>query len=73
MIPGVTGAVGLVGPPLTAWAKRAYIAGNLANTPENLVRWIRQPQAVEPGTAMPDLGVEEGDARDMAAYLFSLQ
>lgn len=73
VIPGVPGAIGKVGPPLTDWAERAFIAGNLPNTPENLVRWVRYPQAVEPGTAMPDLGVSEPDARDIAAYLYTLR
>lgn len=73
VIPGVTGATGMVGPPLNGWSRRAYIAGNVANTPDNLVRWLQHPQAIEPGTAMPDLGVSEADARDMAAYLFSLR
>lgn len=71
-IPGVPGANGLVGPPLTNWSKRAYIAGSLTNTPENLTRWIHDPQSVEPGTAMPDLGVSEQEARNIAGYLFSL-
>lgn len=73
VVPGVTGAEGMVGPPLTSWARRVYVAGNLPNTPENLVLWIRHPQAVEPGTAMPDLGVNEEDARDIAAYLYTLK
>jgi cytochrome c len=73
VIPGVEGATGLVGPPLTHWSGRVYIAGNLANTPDNLVRWIRDPQGVEPGTAMPNLGVTEADARDIAAYLYTLR
>ena len=73
VIPGVAGATGMVGPPLTNWAKRVYIAGSLPNTPDNLVLWIRQPQAIEPGTAMPDLGVSEEDARDIAAYLYTLR
>jgi|SRR5690554_5428303 cytochrome c len=72
-IPGVHGADALVGPPLNAWAERRFIAGTLANQPENLIEWIRFPQSIEPGTAMPDLGVEEADARDMSAYLFSLR
>lgn len=72
-IPGVRGADALVGPPLTGWAERRYIAGSLVNTPENLMRWIMTPQAIEPGTAMPDLGVDEAAARDMAAYLFTLR
>jgi cytochrome c2 len=69
VIPGVRDAVGLVGPPLTKMGRRSYIAGELANTPENLVRWIMDPQGVEPGTAMPDLGVSRDDARNIAAYL----
>ena len=73
VIPGVTGARGMVGPPLTMFARRAYIAGQLPNDPENLVRWIQDPQDVEPGTAMPDLGVGPAVARDMAAYLYTLR
>lgn len=71
-IPGIRGARGLVGPPLTSWARRSYIAGNLPNDPENLIRWIMDPQAVEPGTVMPNLDVTRQQARDMAAYLYTL-
>lgn len=71
-IPGVPGHPSYVGPPLTNWAERHYIVGTYPNTAENLVLWIRHPQAVEPATAMPDLGVDEQDALDMGAYLFSL-
>lgn len=71
-IPGVRGAQGHVGPPLTAFAERTYIAGALRNEPAALVQWIRFPQYVEPGTAMPDLGVTEQHARDIAAYLYTL-
>ena len=72
-IPGVAGANATVGPPLTDWADRHYIAGNLQNTPENLISWIRNPQAIEPGTAMPDMGVTTEDAQHIAAFLFSLR
>lgn len=72
VIPGIPGANGMVGPPLVDWSERHYIAGNLSNLPENLVRWIMNPQEVEPGTAMPDMDVTEEDARDIAAYLYSL-
>jgi cytochrome c len=72
VIPGVRGAQGGVGPPLTRFAERTYIAGALRNEPVALVRWIRFPQHVEPGTAMPDLGVTEQHARDIAAYLYTL-
>jgi cytochrome c1 len=72
-IPGVTGARGLVGPPLLWWSRRTFIAGELPNTPENLVRWIRDPQSVEPQTAMPALGLSDAEARDVAAYLYTLR
>lgn len=72
-VPGIQGADGLVGPPLTAWSERTFIAGNLANTPDNLVAWITNPQAVEPGTAMPNLGVTAAQARNIVAYLYTLE
>lgn len=72
-IPGVEGAQGLVGPPLDRIGSRVYLAGRLENTPENMMRWIRDPQGIEPGTAMPDLRVSEQDGRDIAAYLYTLQ
>jgi mono/diheme cytochrome c family protein len=72
-IPGITSSSPNVGPPLQGLAGRQLIAGKLANTPDNLVLWIRQPKTVKPLTAMPDMGVSEGDARDMAAYLTTLQ
>lgn len=71
-IPGVKQADANVGPPLTAWANRRYIAGLLPNEPDNLIAWIINPQAFEPGTAMPSLGVSEEDARNIAAYLYTL-
>ncbi|HEV7366023.1 MAG TPA: c-type cytochrome [Gemmatimonadales bacterium] len=73
VIPGVSGANGLVGPPLNHWAYRAYIAGEVPNNPDFLVRWIAVPQAIEPGTVMPNLGVSENKARDIAAYLYTLK
>jgi cytochrome c len=71
-IPGVAGAAGLVGPPLDNVAQRGMLAGELPNTPENMVRWIRDPQSVEPNTAMPNLDVGEQSARDIVAYLYSI-
>lgn len=72
-IPGIAGADGQVGPPLTAWSQRRIIAGEVANTPVNLITWITVPQSIEPGVAMPNLGVSDGQARDIAAYLYSLK
>jgi len=72
-IPGVEGARGQVGPSLEGIASRAYLAGKLPNTPANMIKWIRTPQDVQPGTAMPELGVTEQDGKDIAAYLYTLQ
>ncbi|UGQ48675.1 c-type cytochrome [Massilia endophytica] len=69
LIPGVTGPDAYVGPPLKDMAERKFIAGSLPNSADNLARWIRAPHEVDPATAMPQLGVSERDARDMAAYL----
>ena len=72
-VPGVRSATGLVGPPLNGIADRTYLAGQLPNTPDNMRRWIREPQNVEAGTAMPNMHVSEKDARDMAAFLYTLR
>lgn len=72
-IPGVAGARGNVGPPLEQLAKRVYLGGALPNTPENLAAWIRAPQKFEPNTAMPDMQVTAEHARDMVAYLYTLE
>jgi len=73
VIPGVTGARGTVGPHLSGFADRAYVAGILPNEPGGLVRWLVDPPAHSPQTAMPNLGVTEAQARDMAAYLYTLR
>ena len=72
-IPGIASANAMVGPPLDNWAERDYIAGGLPNQPKFLIEWIRFPQAIEPGNAMPNMGVTEQEARDMTAYLFTLR
>jgi cytochrome c2 len=72
-IPGIEGARGQVGPSLAGIASRSYLAGKLPNTPPNMIRWIREPQEVQPGTAMPELGVTEQDGKDIAAYLYTLR
>lgn len=71
-IPGVRGANGLVGPPLQKFGSRVYIAGVVTNTPDNLIRWLKDPPGLDPKTAMPATGVSDADARDIAAYLYTL-
>ena len=72
-IPGIVGASVPVGPPLDRMGVRSFIAGIMQNTPTNLAAWLREPQRFLPDGAMPNLGVPEQDARDMAAYLETLR
>jgi cytochrome c len=69
-IPGIPGANAMAAPPLNRYYQRSYIAGRLPNTWGNLTKYIQDPQQTEPGSAMPDLGVSEDEAHDMAAYLY---
>jgi len=73
IIPGISGATGLVGAPLSGIANRIYIAGVLRNTPDNMIRWIEDPHAVDDKTVMPNLGVTHQDAIDIAGYLYTLK
>jgi cytochrome c len=68
-ISGIDGADGKVGPNLNGLGQRRTIAGRLSNTPDNLTRWIENPQGVDPGNIMPNLGLGQQSARDIAAYL----
>jgi mono/diheme cytochrome c family protein len=70
-IPGIIGGETSVGPALDHYERRQYVAGYLPNTPGNLARWLRATHAVKPQSAMPDLGVAEQDAVDIAAYLLA--
>jgi len=60
---------GMVGPPLNDIGARSYIAGRFPNIPHVMEQWLRHPQAMKPGTAMPELGIDQRDAADIAAYL----
>lgn len=71
VIPGIKGADGLTGPPLTAMSRQVYVAGVAPNTPEMLAAFIMDPQAVDPRSAMPDLAIGAEDAAAIAAYLYS--
>ena len=72
-IPGIATANATVGPPLTAIARRVYLAGHIQNTPENMMRWIQHPHTYERQTAMPEMGVSPQDSRDIVAYLYTLR
>ncbi len=69
-IAGIQGANGTVGPGLRHFRSDRYIAGRLPNTRAQVERWIRDPQAFQPHTIMPNLGVSPSEAADIAAYLY---
>ena len=62
----------MVGPSLRGIAKQQMIAGRLPNTRENMVRWLMHPQQIDPGNAMPDMGLTSDQARRIAGYLETL-
>lgn len=73
VIPGVAGAIGTVGPSLDGFGRRTYITGRVPNRPGALVQFVRNAPALAPHTAMPDLPIGEGEARDLAAFLYTLR
>ncbi|WP_293855288.1 c-type cytochrome [uncultured Alsobacter sp.] len=73
VIPGIVGSSTGIATPLKGIAARQYLGGVVPNTPETMVAWLRDPPAIKPGTAMPNVGLGESDARDIAAYLSRLQ
>jgi cytochrome c2 len=72
-IPGIRGADALIGPSLADVNARNYIGGVLENTPANMVRWLKDPPHESPRTAMPNLHLDDQQARDIASYLYTLQ
>ena len=72
-IPGVPGAVGIVGPPLNRFAKRTYIAGAIPNEPAALVAWVRDAPSLVRQTAMPPFPLSYQEAVHIAAYLYTLR
>jgi len=72
VIPGIVGANRHVGPPLAGMGTRRSIGGIVPNTRDNMVRWLQNPQQFDPQSAMPALGLSERDARDIAAFLATL-
>jgi cytochrome c2 len=73
VVPGIRDAHATVGPSLESFDRRMYVAGMLPNQLEPLMRWIMEPQKIIPGNAMPDMRVSPRDARDIAAFLYTLR
>ncbi|MGQ9365132.1 c-type cytochrome [Azospirillum sp. ST 5-10] len=73
IVPGVRGPRGVVGPSLEQFGRRALIAGIVPNRPDTLVRWVMDPPGLAPDTGMPDMGIPEEEAADIAAFLYTLR
>ncbi len=73
VIPGVQSAQGMVGPSLAHVASRQIIASKFPNTPQTMMKWLQNPQSMDPNTAMPNMNVTPADARDITAYLYTLK
>lgn len=73
VVPGVGAPRGTVGPSLEEFGSRNMIAGIIPNLPDQLIAWLRDPPAIAPRTAMPNMGLTTDEARDVAAYLYTLR
>jgi mono/diheme cytochrome c family protein len=72
-IPDIRFPKGNVGPPLAGMAGRSLIAGHLPNKPGVMVAFLQNPPALAPQTGMPNVGLTTEQARDIAAYLYTLE
>lgn len=72
-VPGVAWPTGSVGGSLDGFAGRSLIAGRFPNQPDTLVRWLRDAPSLSPETGMPPVPITDGQARDVAAYLYTLR
>jgi cytochrome c oxidase subunit 2 len=41
--------------------------------PENLAKWLRDPQAAKPGSFMPNLNLSDAEVDELVAYLETLE
>lgn len=72
-IPGVRWPVGATAASLDTFGDSPLIAGRLPNQPDILVQFLRDAPSLDPQTAMPPMPLTEAEARDAAAYLYTLR
>jgi cytochrome c oxidase subunit 2 len=69
-----TAAQGGYAPDLTHLMSRQTLAsGMVPNTPENLRRWVADPQSIKPGCLMPAFGLSNQELDDIVGYLLTLR
>jgi len=72
-IPGVDWPQGTVGGSLNGFADRSMIAGRFPNQPDTLATWVRNAPSMSATTGMPAMPMTSAEARDVAAYLYTLE
>ena len=72
-VPGVRWPVGATAASLDGFGDSPLISGRLPNQPDTLVRFLRNAPALDPQTAMPPMPLSQAEARDVAAYLYTLR
>jgi cytochrome c oxidase subunit 2 len=69
-----TAANGRFGPDLTHLMSRSTIASGAAkNTPENLRLWLKDPDAIKPGSLMPAMQLSDAELDALVQYMLSLR
>ena len=69
-----TPSKGAFGPDLTHVASRDTIAsGAIPNTPENLKKWIADPNEMKPGALMPAMRLNDHDLDAVTKYMTTLR
>lgn len=72
-VPGIDGPQGSLGPTMVGMASRPTIGnGQVPKTPDSVARYIENPALLNPQSTMPALGIPTTDAKDMAAYVLTL-
>lgn len=71
-IPGVAWPTGTVGGSLDGFGNQSMIAGRFPNQPQTLAVWVRDAPSMAPATGMPAMPITPAEARDVAAYLYTL-
>lgn len=72
VVPGVDWPKGLSGPSLEGFGSSPMVAGRLPNQPAVLTAWLIDAPSLSPETGMPPMPLTEAEARDVAAYLYTL-
>lgn len=72
-VPGLRWPAGSMAAPLDGFGNSPMIAGRLPNQPEVLIRFVQDAPSLDPDSPMPAMPISDAEARDVAAYLYTLR